>query len=106
LAKKTNGDILEIQESKIVDITRYIAYEAVVAMGPAAAVAALGYIEALKTNNIKNGDVVLVNIGEGMRRAPELLLEMNYTEQRVNSVDDCERFDRKSLREELEKRIL
>ncbi|MCL2414555.1 MAG: pyridoxal-phosphate dependent enzyme [Bacteroidales bacterium] len=106
LAKKTNGDILEIQESKLVDITRYIAYEAVVAMGPAAAVAALGYIEALKTNNIKNGDLVLVNIGEGMRRAPELLLEMNYTEQRVDSVDECERFDRKKLRAALEKRIL
>jgi len=87
-------------------MTRYIAYESVVAMGPAAATAALGYIEALKTNNIKNGDFVLLNIGEGMRRAPELLQQMNYTEQRVDSVDDCERFDRKKLREELKRRIL
>jgi threonine synthase len=106
LVKKSNGDMLEIQESKLVDMTRYIAYEAVVAMGPAAAVAALGYIEALKTNNIKNGDFVLLNIGEGMRRAPELLLQMNYTEQLVDSVDDCERFDRKTLKDELKKRIL
>ncbi|MCL2683408.1 MAG: pyridoxal-phosphate dependent enzyme [Bacteroidales bacterium] len=106
LVKKSNGDMLEIQESKLVDMTRYIAYEAVVAMGPAAATAALGYIEALKTNNIKNGDVVLINIGEGMRRAPELLQQMNYTEQRVDSVDECERFDRKKLRIDLKNRIL
>ena len=106
LVKKSNGDMLEVQESKLVDMTRYIAYESVVAMGPAAATAALGYIEALKTNNIKNGDHVLINIGEGMRRAPELLLQMNYTEQRVDSVDECERFDRKKLREELKNRIL
>jgi threonine synthase len=106
LVKKSNGDMLEVKQSKLVDMTRYIAYEAVVAMGPAAAVAALGYIEALKTNNIKNGDFVLVNIGEGMRRAPELLLEMNYTEQRVDSVNECERFDRKTLRAELKNRIL
>ncbi|MDR1950804.1 MAG: pyridoxal-phosphate dependent enzyme [Bacteroidales bacterium] len=106
LVKKSNGDMLEVQETKLVDMTRYIAYEAVVAMGPAAATAALGFVEALKTNNIKNGDFVLLNIGEGMRRAPELLLEMNYTEQRVNSVDECERFDRKKLRNELKNRIL
>jgi threonine synthase len=106
LVKKSNGDMLEIQESKLIDMTRYIAYEAVVAIGPAATTAALGFIEALKTNNIKNGDVVLLNIGEGMRRAPELLQGMNYTEQRVDSVEECERFNRKSLREELKKRIL
>lgn len=106
LVKKSNGDMLEINESKLVDMTRYIAYEAVVAMGPAAATAALGLVEALKTNNIKNGDVVLLNIGEGMRRAPELLKAMNYTEQRVDSVDECKRFDRKELKNELLKRIL
>jgi threonine synthase len=106
LVKKSNGDMLEVKQSKLVDMTRYIAYEAVVAMGPAAAVAALGYIEALKTNNIKNGDHVLVNIGEGMRRAPELLLQMNYTEQLVDSINECERFDRKTLRNELKNRIL
>jgi threonine synthase len=106
LVKKSNGDMLEVKQSKLVDMTRYIAYEAVVAMGPAAAVAALGYIEALKTNNIMNGDNVLVNIGEGMRRAPELLLQMNYTEQLVDSVNECDRFDRKRLRDDLKNRIL
>ena len=106
LVKKSKGDMLEIKESKVVDMTRYIAYEAVVGIGPAASTAALGFVEALKTNNIKNGDSVLINIGEGMRRAPELLLAMNYTEQRVDTVDECDRFDRKTLRDELRNRIL
>ena len=106
LVKKSNGDMLEVKESKLVDITRYIAYEATVAMGPAASTAALGFIQALKTNNIKDGDFVLINIGEGMRRAPELLLEMNYTEQRVDSVDECERFDRRTLKNALKNSIL
>ncbi len=106
LVRKSKGDMLEIRESKLVDMARYIAYEAVVAIGPAASTAALGFIEALKTNNIQNGDVVLLNIGEGMRRAPELLNEMNYTEQRVDSVEECERFDRKSLKKDLISKIL
>ncbi len=106
LVKKSEGEMLEIAESKLVNVTRWVAYEQVVAMGPAAATAVLGFIQALKEKQIKNGEVVLLNIGEGIGRAPELLTEMNYTEESVGSVDECKRFDRATLREALAKKML
>ncbi len=106
LVKKSEGEILEIAESKLVDITRWVAYEQIVAMGPAAATAALGFIQALKEKQIKNGEVILLNLGEGISRAPELLQEMNYTEESVASVEDCKRFDRAALKERLLKTVL
>ncbi len=106
LVKKSDGDIIEIKEEKLVDMARWIAYEAVVAIGPAAATAVAGFVKALQGEHVKNGDVVLLNIGEGIARAPELLVEMNYTEENVANVDECKRFDRKMLKEQLLKKIL
>jgi threonine synthase len=106
LVKKSEGEILEIAESKLVDITRWVAYETVVAIGPAAATAVLGFVQALKEKQVKNGEVILLNIGEGINRAPELLQEMNYTEESVGSVEECERFDRAKLKAKLLDKIL
>ncbi|MDR2927399.1 MAG: pyridoxal-phosphate dependent enzyme [Cytophagaceae bacterium] len=106
LTKKSEGEMLEIEEEKLVDITRWVAYEAVVAIGPAAATAVLGFVQALKEKQVKNGEVILLNVGEGISRAPELLHEMNYTEENVASVEECKRFDRAALKEQLLKKVL
>ncbi len=41
-----------------------------VRIGPAAAIGLGGFFEALKRGLLRNGDRVLINIGEGIRRAP------------------------------------
>lgn len=101
LVEKSSGEILEVAESKLVDVVRWVAYEAVVAIGPAAATAVLGFIQALREKQVRDGEVILLNIGEGISRAPELLQEMNYTEESVASVEDCKRFDRAQLKNRL-----
>ncbi len=94
LVKDTNGEIIEFNEAYLVDIARLIAFETTVRIGPAAAIAVGGFFESLHAGHIKNGDKVLLNIGEGVRRAPDFVEEMIYTTKHIDSIDDCTRFDR------------
>lgn len=101
LVKKSGGDIFSFDEARCVDVVRLVAYESLVRVGPASAIALGGFFDALKRGSIKNGDVVMINIGEGIDRAPEFFEELIYTEVDVDCVDDCRLFDRSSLREGL-----
>lgn len=101
LVKESNGEIIEFNEEHLVDVARMIAFETTVRIGPAAAIAVGGFFESLDKGHINNGDKVLINVGEGVRRAPDFVEEMIYTTKHIDSIDDCERFDREALREEL-----
>jgi threonine synthase len=101
LVKRSGGEIIEFNEAYIVDIARAIAFENTVRIGPAAAIAMGGFFKSIHTGIIKDGDNVLINIGEGVRRAPDFVEEMMYTTKHVNSIDDCERFDREQYRKGL-----
>ena len=105
LVKRSGGEIIEFNEEYIVDIARAVAFENTVRVGPAAAVALGGFFESLHKGIIKEGDNVLINVGEGVRRAPDFVEEMMYTTKHVNSIDDCERFDREQYREGLWNKI-
>lgn len=101
LVKKSNGEIIEFAEERLVDIARLIAYETTIRIGPAAAIAVGGFFESLHKGIIKKGDNVLINVGEGVRRAPDFVEEMIYTTQKVSHIDECERFDRSAYQNEL-----
>jgi len=64
----------------------------------------------LKRGLLRNGDRVLINIGEGIRRAPEFLITMFQEKAEVATVDACRLFDRRGHRadiwNELEKRVM
>jgi threonine synthase len=105
LVHRTNGEIIEFDEQYLVDIARAVAFENTVRMGPAATIAMGGFFKSIHQGHIKEGDNVLVNVGEGVRRAPDFVEEMMYTTQHVNSIDDCERFDREQYRDELWKKV-
>ena len=105
LVKETSGEIIEFNETHLVDVARLIAFETTVRIGPAAAIAVGGFFESLHQGHIKEGDHVLINVGEGVRRAPDFVEEMIYTTRHINSVDDCERFDREDLRSQLWNKI-
>lgn len=89
LVKESGGTFIRMKESKMVDYGKLIAYERKVILGPASAVCMAGFFEALKKGLIKNGETVLINTGEGVRRAPDFVDEMIYTTKNVNSVEDC-----------------
>ncbi len=105
LVKETGGDFVEFAEDKIIDITKLVAYETTLRVGAAAAVALGGFFESLKKGNLKSGDNVLINIGEGIQRSREFVEKMLYTTKHVSSIDDCERFDRNQYKKEVWKKI-
>jgi len=89
LVKESGGTFIRMKESKLTDYGKLIAFERKVILGPASAVCMAGFFQALKKGLIKNGETVLINTGEGVRRAPDFVDEMIYTTKEVESVDDC-----------------
>ncbi len=101
LVQKTEGEIIQFDESKLFDIARWVGYETLVRIGPASAVAIGGFINALKQQLIKQGDSVMLNIGEGVSRAADFMEQAIYTTKNVSTINDCEPFERESLRTQL-----
>lgn len=88
IVHETDGAIIACQESLALDIAFYIAFMASVRIGPAAAMAVAGFLQSLAAREIRNGDVVLVNIGEGIRRSPEFMLEILEKHGRMSCIRD------------------
>lgn len=101
LVKKTDGDFLTFDESLAPQVARLVAFESTVKIGPAATIAVGGFFEGLKKGVFRSGERVMLNIGEGMRRSPELLDEMIYTTVSVESVEECSPFSRNSYQQEV-----
>ena len=89
LVKASGGAFLRMREKKLLSMGKLIAYEKKVIPGPASAVAMAGFFVALRKNKIKNGETVLINLGEGPNRAPYYLEQMIYTSHNVSHVDEC-----------------
>jgi len=106
LVKAAEGSFVRINEADIVDYARLTAFESKVLLGPASAVCIAGFFESLKKGLIKNGETVLLNVGEGVRRTPEFVEKMIYTTKQVESVDQCLPETMDSYREQLWNAIL
>ena len=89
LVKKSNGEIISFNEDEMADVAKLIAYETTVKIGPASAIAVGGFFEALKDGILKDGETVMINVGEGVLRALDFMAEMIYTTINVDSVDEC-----------------
>lgn len=94
LVRRSGGEIFMIKEELAVDIARLVAYERVIKIGPASTAAIAGLFEALKLGYIRNNETIFINMGESANRAFEFMNQTAYTTSVVDSVDDCERFDR------------
>ena len=101
LVKKSGGEIFSVHEELAIDMIRLVAYERVIKIGPASAAGLLGFFESLKRGLIKNGETVFINMGEGANRAYDYMHQAAYTISQVNSVDDCEHFDRSKNKEKV-----
>ncbi len=106
IVKESGGEIISFNEDNAIDIARLATYETTVKVGPAATVALGGFFEALVDGHIKDGDVVLINIGEGAKRSPEFMEEVNYSTKIVSSIDECEKFNRTQYKDEIWKNVL
>ena len=100
-----DGDILAFPETAAETVARYVAFHYSVRIGPAAAVGIGGFFLGLASGNLRNGDVVVVNIGEGARRDPEFMIRLNRTEQSIATDEVPGTFDRLGYGLELEREM-
>ncbi|MBU0766159.1 MAG: pyridoxal-phosphate dependent enzyme [Bacteroidetes bacterium] len=105
IVHRSGGEIISFHEEDCPDVARLIAYETTVKIGPAAAIAIGGFFDALRMKQIREGESVMINVGEGARRAPELLGAMTYTTQWIDSVDETQPTDRAEFRNQLWKKF-
>ncbi len=101
LCKKTGGEIITYNEEKSIDVARLIAFETGIKIGPAATIAAGGFFDGLKKGLFKDGEKIMINIGEGVLRSPDLMVDMIYTTKSVASLEECEPTSRESFRQQL-----
>lgn len=101
IVKQTGGTFVRMQEDKLVSIGKLVAYEQKMIPGPASSVCLAGFFIALQKGLIKDGETVLINIGEGPNRAPRYLEQMIYTSREVENVEQCHPHEIDNYREEL-----
>ena len=101
LVKESDGTFLRMREEKLLAVGKLVAYEQKVIPGPASAVCLAGFFVALRKNLIKDGETVLINIGEGPNRAPLFLEQMIYTSQIVSNVQECAPHSMEDYRDQL-----
>jgi threonine synthase len=101
LTYDSGGEIISFPESKAVEMTRLVAFESATRIGPAAAIPVGGFFKSLKHRHIKNGDVVVLNIGEGIRRAPSFMEKLVYTTTTVKSLKNCKTVNRERFGEQV-----
>ena len=68
MVKKSEGDFIRIKEAELKDFVRIIHTKKNVTIGLAAAVCVAGFYQALNENKIKDGETVVINIGESGKR--------------------------------------
>ena len=88
IVREQEGEIYSVNETLAGTAAKLVAAEQAVRIGPAAAIAVLGFFRAVNCGYIKNGDEVVVAIGEGVRRSPEFLAEQAWATV-AETVDDC-----------------
>ena len=69
IVKNSNGSFIRVKESDLVEYGKIIKKEKGIYLGPASVVCFAGFYEALRQGKIKNGDLVMLNTGEGCGRA-------------------------------------
>jgi len=68
IVKKSDGVFIRIKESELPDFEQTLMKEKSCSIGPAALVCFAGFYQALKEGKIRDGETVVINIGESGRR--------------------------------------
>jgi threonine synthase len=69
IVKKSGGTFVRVKEKELINFAKKIYKEKNLILGPASIICLMGFYEALQQNQIKNGETVLINTGEGVARA-------------------------------------
>lgn len=99
--RETNGEIIASDEKFARTIAQLVAAETSVLIGPAASIPVAGLFQSFKSGYIKNGDVILLNIGEGVQRSPDFLQSMVEYGVPITSLAETTLFSRENYKKKL-----
>ena len=88
VVRRTDGDIISVDENLVEAVSRMIFLCEKIRIGPASSIAMLGLFKALKNGLIKDKDVVVVNIGDGVERSPEFLGQLTVDKCETSALDE------------------
>lgn len=88
LVRESGGEIISGEENLAVLMARMVALETSTIIGPAASIPVAGLFKALRRGMIRDGDIVLINVGEGASRAPEFMSKLAWENTTVKSLED------------------
>ncbi len=69
IVRKSGGTFLQVKESELAHYGKIVKQERGIYLGPASIVCFAGFYKALEEGQIRNGETVLLNTGEGAARA-------------------------------------
>jgi threonine synthase len=101
IVQQSDGEIFSVIEERTVDAARLVAYYTNTLIGPAAAVTVAGFFKALNDKYFREGDVVMLNIGEGTRRSPQFVEKLSYTLKNIKELNEINIKERKELEAQL-----
>ena len=104
LVRESGGEIVAFPEQYCVDVARLVAIEKAVRIGSAAAIGVGGFLYGVRAGHIASGDVVVVCVGEGVRRSPEFALKMASSTE-VDSANPAKPVDRDKYRRSVLKAV-
>ncbi len=105
IVHQNGGAILSFPEDYAVDVARLVAFEKAVRIGPAAATAVGTFLIALSAGHLKDGDRIMLAIGEGIRRSPDFMEQLIYESNYIDSADECSLSERNIYRNTVWERI-
>lgn len=76
IVRKSKGSFLRIKENELLDFARSVKREKNLLLGSASIVCLAGFYEALKKNQINDGETVLINLGEAAHRAQSFVKDI------------------------------
>ncbi|MDR0573797.1 MAG: pyridoxal-phosphate dependent enzyme [Tannerella sp.] len=76
IVKKSNGDFIRVKEADLLDLARIVYKEKGIHIGPAAIVCFAGFYQALKESKIKDGETIVLNIGESGKRYSDFVSKL------------------------------
>ena len=77
IVKKSDGDFIRIKEAELPDFAHIVHNERTIRIGPAATVCFAGFYQALREKKIKDGETVVLNIGESGKRYPDFVNKLS-----------------------------
>ncbi len=101
LVRKSQGEIMSCNEQAAIALARLVAFKRSVRIGPAAAIVVGGFIKALRKGYLRAGDTVMLNIGEGIRRAPDFQEKLIPASKAISSVEECALSDKRVYEKKL-----